>query len=82
MTAAIPFASVEADPVTFPEPQTATLGSRICILGGGFGGLYTALRLGQFPWTEVGQPDITLVDRNDRFVFLPLLYELVTEGIS
>lgn len=82
VTAAIPFASVEADPVTFPEPQTATLGSRICILGGGFGGLYTALRLGQFPWTEVGQPDITLVDRNDRFVFSPLLYELVTEEMA
>ncbi|MFZ9738371.1 MAG: NAD(P)/FAD-dependent oxidoreductase [Prochlorotrichaceae cyanobacterium] len=50
----------------------------MCILGGGFGGLYTALRLGQFPWEEIGQPEITLVDRNDRFVFLPLLYELVT----
>jgi NADH dehydrogenase len=40
--------------------------------------LYTALRLGQFPWADIGQPEITLVDRNDRFVFLPLLYELVT----
>ncbi|MGA1130661.1 MAG: NAD(P)/FAD-dependent oxidoreductase [Prochlorotrichaceae cyanobacterium] len=50
----------------------------MCILGGGFGGLYTALRLGQFPWADIGQPEITLVDRNDRFVFLPLLYELVT----
>lgn len=57
-------------------------GSRICILGGGFGGLYTALRLTQFPWGEVGQPEITLVDQNDRFVFLPLLYELVTEEMA
>lgn len=51
---------------------------RICILGGGFAGLYTALRLSQFPWTETGKPDIILVDQHDRFVFLPLLYELMT----
>ena len=50
--------------------------TRICILGGGFGGLYTALRLSQLPWTV--QPEIVLVDQRDRFVFLPLLYELVT----
>ena len=50
--------------------------TRICILGGGFGGLYTALRLSQLPWSV--QPEIILVDQRDRFVFLPLLYELVT----
>jgi NADH dehydrogenase len=62
--------------------------TRICILGGGFGGLYTALRLSQLPWRPqegnvppIGQklpPDIVLVDQHDRFVFSPLLYELVT----
>jgi NADH:ubiquinone reductase (non-electrogenic) len=51
---------------------------QICILGGGFGGLYTALRLSQLPWRETPKPEITLVDQNDRFVFLPLLYELLT----
>ncbi len=51
---------------------------QICILGGGFGGLYTALRLSQLPWQEIPKPEITLVDQNDRFVFLPLLYELLT----
>jgi demethylphylloquinone reductase len=51
---------------------------RICILGGGFGGLYTALRLGQLPWTKQEKPEITLVDRSDRFLFSPLLYELMT----
>ncbi len=51
---------------------------RICILGGGFGGLYTALRLSQFPWEKSPAPQITLVDRNDRFLFSPLLYELLT----
>ncbi len=50
--------------------------SRICILGGGFGGLYTALELSRQPWPE--PPQITLVDRQDRFVFAPLLYELLT----
>jgi demethylphylloquinone reductase len=54
--------------------------SRICILGGGFGGLYTALRLSQLPWTE--KPEITLVDQCDRFVFLPLLYEVVTGDLQ
>ena len=52
--------------------------SRICILGGGFGGLYTALRLSQLPWEKSQQPEIILVDQNDRFLFSPLLYELLT----
>ncbi len=51
---------------------------RICIVGGGFGGLYTALRLSQFPWKIPQDVEITLIDREDRFVFLPLLYELMT----
>jgi demethylphylloquinone reductase len=49
----------------------------ICILGGGFGGLYTALRLQQLDWGSV-QRKIILVDKSDRFVFTPLLYELLT----
>ncbi|MBW4649690.1 MAG: NAD(P)/FAD-dependent oxidoreductase [Kastovskya adunca ATA6-11-RM4] len=52
--------------------------ARICILGGGFGGLYTALRLSQLPWEKLERPEIVLVDQNDRFLFSPLLYELVT----
>jgi demethylphylloquinone reductase len=54
---------------------------QICILGGGFGGLYTALRLSQLPW-EGTPPTITLVDHRDRFLFLPLLYELVTDELQ
>ncbi|MBE9136509.1 NAD(P)/FAD-dependent oxidoreductase [Nodosilinea sp. LEGE 07088] len=53
----------------------------ICILGGGFGGLYTALRLSNLPW-EGTPPTITLVDCSDRFLFLPLLYELVTDELQ
>ena len=56
--------------------------SRICILGGGFGGLYTALRLSQLPWIGDEKPEITLVDKCDRFVFLPLLYEVVTGDLQ
>ena len=51
--------------------------ARICILGGGFGGLHTALRLSQLPWSTQ-KPEIVLVDQSDRFLFSPLLYELLT----
>lgn len=51
--------------------------ARICILGGGFGGLHTALRLSQLPWT-MQKPEIVLVDQSDRFLFSPFLYELLT----
>ncbi|MEM9922442.1 MAG: NAD(P)/FAD-dependent oxidoreductase [Cyanobacteria bacterium P01_D01_bin.50] len=51
---------------------------RICILGGGFGGLYTALRLVELDWEESQKPEIVLVDQNDRFLFSPLLYELLS----
>lgn len=51
---------------------------RICILGGGFGGLYTALNLSQLPWQAPHTPEIVLVDQRDRFLFSPLLYELLT----
>jgi NADH dehydrogenase len=52
--------------------------ARICILGGGFGGLYTALRLSQLPWEPTQKPEMVLVDQSDRFLFSPLLYELLT----
>jgi NADH:ubiquinone reductase (non-electrogenic) len=50
---------------------------KILIVGAGFGGLFTALALSQYPWKEE-RPQITLVDREDRFLFVPLLYELLT----
>lgn len=55
---------------------------RICIVGGGFGGLYTALRLTQFRWEEEQTPEIILIDKSDRFLFTPLLYELITEEMQ
>ena len=53
---------------------------RICILGGGFGGLYTALELAEKEWSE--RPQIVLVDRDPHFLFTPLLYEVVTEEME
>lgn len=53
---------------------------KIVIVGGGFGGLYTALKLIQLDWTQ--PPEITIIDKNDRFLFSPLLYELITEEMQ
>jgi NADH:ubiquinone reductase (non-electrogenic) len=55
----------------------------IVILGGGFGGINTALTLPTLPWSEYSvKPKITLIDKSERFVFLPLLYELCVEDAS
>lgn len=53
-------------------------GPELTVLGGGFGGLYTALRLVSLDWSGGPRPRVTLVDRNDRFAFSPMLYELAT----
>jgi NADH dehydrogenase len=50
----------------------------ICILGGGFGGLYTCLSLNRTPLVRAGKAKITLVEQKDHFLFTPLLYELIT----
>ena len=54
----------------------------ICVLGGGFGGLYTALRLSKLDWGDAPRPRVTLVDQQERFVFLPMLYEVATGSAS
>ncbi|RDX58615.1 Alternative NAD(P)H-ubiquinone oxidoreductase C1, chloroplastic/mitochondrial [Mucuna pruriens] len=55
---------------------------RVCILGGGFGGLYTALRLESLEWPDDKKPQIVLVDQSDRFVFKPMLYELLSGEVD
>ncbi|KAL3693246.1 hypothetical protein R1sor_006897 [Riccia sorocarpa] len=55
---------------------------RICILGGGFGGLYTALRLESLLWEADKRPQILLIDQYDRFVFKPLLYEIISKEVD
>ncbi|HEY8460767.1 MAG TPA: hypothetical protein VIM99_10325 [Blastocatellia bacterium] len=50
--------------------------NRIVGVGGGFGGLFTALNL-------AGEGEVTLVSRSDHFLFTPLLYECLSgEAIS
>jgi len=46
----------------------------IVIVGGGFGGLYTALALAE----QRQHPPLLLIEPNEEFLFLPLLYELLS----
>lgn len=74
-------ASVQSDSSTPHKSASVTgTGTRVCIVGGGFGGLYTALQLARLQplQSEEDRAKITLVDSGERFVFLPMLYELVT----
>ena len=48
---------------------------RIVILGGGFGGLFTALDL-------AGAADVTLVADEDHFLFTPMLYEYLSGEVE
>ena len=47
---------------------------RIVILGGGFGGVYTAIHLGR-TWRKSGGVDIVLVSRDNYFLMTPFLFE-------
>ncbi len=55
---------------------------KILIVGGGFGGLYTALYFSKFSWVKSGQCQVTLVDPKDNFLFTPLLYEILTDELQ
>lgn len=60
---------------------TAQLSSpRICIVGGGFGGLYTALYLQKY--RHLKNSHITLVEPREQFVFSPMMYELITDELK
>lgn len=55
---------------------------RVCIVGGGFGGLYTALRLESLIWPDGKKPQVLLIDQSDRFVFKPMLYEFLSGEVD
>lgn len=55
---------------------------KILILGGGFGGLYTALRLESLVWPADKKPEVLVIDQSDRFVFKPMLYELLSKEVD
>lgn len=53
---------------------------RVVIVGGGFGGVYTAKALARSAHKKKIQ--VTLVDRENYFLFTPLLHEVATGGLS
>ncbi|MCP9772695.1 FAD-dependent oxidoreductase [Synechococcus sp. Tobar12-5m-g] len=61
---------------TGPDQRPGS-GRPVVIAGGGFGGLYTALALAG----RRNPPAILLIEPRERFVFQPLLYELLSEEL-
>ena len=62
------------DPPGSPRGQPHSPSQAVVIVGGGFGGLYTALALSERPQ----HPPILLIEPREEFLFLPLLYELLS----
>ena len=55
---------------------------RVLILGGGFGGVYTAMRLRK-RMARVGRPvQLTLVNRDNFFLFTPMLHEVAASDLE
>lgn len=53
---------------------------RIVIVGGGFGGVYTARKLAQY--ADRDRIDLTIISRANYFLFTPLLHEVATGGLN
>src|SRR6516225_8910587 len=53
---------------------------RIVILGGGFGGVYTAHHLGRM--LKPGEASVTLINRENYTVFQPMLPEVISGSIG
>ena len=60
--------------------MTQALSPHICIIGGGFGGLYTALYLQKYRHLRSSQ--ITLIEPKAQFLFTPMMYELITDELK
>ena len=63
---------------TYPSQsqQSTSVPPRVVIVGAGFGGLEAALKLGRAP------VHVTVIDRNNHYVFQPLLYQVATAYLS
>jgi len=64
--------------------MTGTRPTRILILGGGFGGVYTALTLEKLLKAELGRGEVELglVSRDNYIVFQPMLPEVISGSIG
>ena len=64
--------------ITYPSQSQQPTGEppRVVIVGAGFGGLEAALKLGRAP------VHVTVIDRNNHYVFQPLLYQVATAYLS
>jgi len=60
---------------------TTPSGHRVLIIGGGFAGIYTALGLERMARAD-DQLEITLVSRNNYFLFTPMLCEVISSQID
>lgn len=54
--------------------------TEVVIVGGGFGGIYTAKNLLKF--FKRDEVDITLINKSNYFLFTPLLHEVATGGLT
>lgn len=61
---------------TVKEQNAPASVPHVVIVGGGFGGLTAAKKLGKQP------VNITLIDRNNYHLFQPMLYQVATSGLA
>lgn len=59
-----------------PAPQAASARPRVIIVGAGFGGLACASALGG------ADVEVTVIDRRNYHLFIPLLYQVATAALS
>ncbi|MFO0333681.1 MAG: NAD(P)/FAD-dependent oxidoreductase [Pseudomonadota bacterium] len=68
-------------PARRPDPASSTAAAdgprRLVIVGGGIGGIALARKLANHPGF-----DVTLLDRQNHFVFQPLLYQVATSALG
>ena len=54
---------------------------RVLILGGGFGGMYAALEF-EHALAQGADLDVTLVNRDNYFLFTPMLHEVAARDLD